>query len=96
MSQIIRTPRSRLDASDIWLYIAEHGSVAAADRMADKIDAALQMLARHPHAGVAQSQFRADLRSFVVDNYVIFYTPITDGIEVQRIVHGARDLEGLI
>lgn len=28
--------------------------------------------------------------------YVIFYTPITDGIEVQRIVHGARDLEGLI
>jgi toxin ParE1/3/4 len=28
-------------------------------------------------------------------NYIIFYRPIDDGIEVVRILHGARDLPPL-
>jgi toxin ParE1/3/4 len=33
-----------------------------------------------------------NLRSFTVKNYVIFYQPITDGIEVLRVLYGARDI----
>jgi len=32
------------------------------------------------------------LRSFPVGNYLIFYRPITDGVEVVRMLHGAREL----
>jgi toxin ParE1/3/4 len=34
-------------------------------------------------------------RSFSVGNYVVFFRPIKNGIEVARIVHGSRDFRGL-
>jgi toxin ParE1/3/4 len=33
-----------------------------------------------------------NLRSFTVKNYVIFYQPTADGIEVLRVLYGARDI----
>jgi toxin ParE1/3/4 len=33
------------------------------------------------------------LRSFPVGNYVIFYIPIPDGIEVVRVMHGRQDID---
>jgi plasmid stabilization system protein ParE len=45
-------------------------------------------------------QLRPDLpgnpRSFTADNFVILYKPTTDGIEVARVVHAARDLGALL
>lgn len=35
------------------------------------------------------------LHSFPVDDYLIFYRPIAEGIEVVRVVSGYRDLEAL-
>ena len=35
------------------------------------------------------------LRSFPVENYLIFYRPIEEGIEVLRVVSGYRDLKRL-
>jgi toxin ParE1/3/4 len=35
------------------------------------------------------------LRSFPVKNYVIFYRPLEDGIEIVRVLHGAQDLPPL-
>jgi toxin ParE1/3/4 len=37
-----------------------------------------------------------NLRSFRIrdfENYVVFYRPVPDGIEVFHVLHGARDLE---
>ena len=34
-----------------------------------------------------------NLRSFPVGNYVIFYVPISDGIEVVRVMHGRQDID---
>jgi toxin ParE1/3/4 len=36
------------------------------------------------------------LRSFPVGNYVIFYREVSEGIEIIRVLHGARDIEGII
>lgn len=33
------------------------------------------------------------LRSFLVKNYLIFYRPIDQGIEIVRILHGLQDIE---
>jgi toxin ParE1/3/4 len=29
------------------------------------------------------------------ENYLLFYRPLANGIEIVRLLHGARDLEGL-
>jgi plasmid stabilization system protein ParE len=36
-----------------------------------------------------------NVRSFPIDDYLIFYSPIAAGIEVLRVVSGYRDLESL-
>jgi toxin ParE1/3/4 len=45
--------------------------------------------------GREREELSARLRSFAVGNYVIFYRPAKDGIEVVRILHGARDFPPL-
>ena len=45
--------------------------------------------------GRRRDELLPTLRSFPVDDYLIFYRPIVEGIEVVRIVSGYRDLEAL-
>ena len=35
------------------------------------------------------------LRGFIVEDYIVFYFPREDGIDVARVVSGYRDLESL-
>ncbi|NES81639.1 MAG: type II toxin-antitoxin system RelE/ParE family toxin [Moorea sp. SIO2B7] len=35
------------------------------------------------------------LRSFPIDDYLIFYRPLDNGIEILRVISGYRDLEKL-
>ena len=63
--------------------------------MLDRIDATCQLLAQQPLMGQARPELAADLRSFSVGNYVIFFLPLADGIEVQRVLSGARDVDAL-
>ena len=94
MPRIVRTPEADRDLWEIVLYIAaEHEQ--AAYRLIDTIDEKLDMLAQFPHAGVERPELLKDLRSFPVGRYLIFYRPIEDGIEVLRVLHGARDLRRL-
>jgi toxin ParE1/3/4 len=85
-----------LDA--IWEYIALD-NMDAADRFVESAYRTFRELARMPGMGrirrFPQVQLR-DLQSFRVkgfENYLIFYRPISDGIEVFHVLHGARDLE---
>jgi toxin ParE1/3/4 len=50
-------------------------------------------LARRPGLGRARPELYPDLRSFVVRKYVVFYLPLTNGIDVIRVLHGTRDIE---
>ena len=43
--------------------------------------------------GRMRDDLQPDLRSFAAGSYLIFYRPIDDGIEVVRVLHGARDIE---
>ncbi|MEI6278594.1 MAG: type II toxin-antitoxin system RelE/ParE family toxin [Verrucomicrobiae bacterium] len=91
MPRILRTFESRLDYEEIWDYIAPH-DLAAADRLMDRFDATLKALASAPKIGCMAEELSPNLRSFPVGNYLVFYRPIEDGIELIRIVHGARDI----
>ena len=92
--EVLRTPAARLDLCDIWGYIAED-NVTAADRMLDEIDAQCKFLARTPELGRLREDLSPRLRSWVVGNYVIFYRPQPNGIEVMRVLHGRRNFPAL-
>ncbi len=95
MARIERTPKAKIDAAEIWLYIAQDND-AAADELIDKIDNRLKSLARMPLSAEAVDFIRPGVRRSSVGNYVIYYWPIDGGIEVLRILHGAREPEGLV
>ena len=92
MPIIKRTSQAEEDLIDIWSYIAED-KLSAADRLLDKIDANISLLADQPSLGPARPDIAPELRHFPVGNYLILNREITGGIEVVRVVHGARRLD---
>jgi len=53
------------------------------------------MLAENPLAGRVREELAPDVRSFPVGNYLLFYRPTQNGVELIRVLHGARDLRRL-
>ena len=77
-------------------------NVDFASRLFDKIRKKCKLYADFPNMGKMDSIFSlnltreqylffSQLRSFRVDDYIIFYLPRRDGIDVYRIVHGKKD-----
>ncbi|NET00223.1 MAG: type II toxin-antitoxin system RelE/ParE family toxin [Sphaerospermopsis sp. SIO1G1] len=95
MTSLIRTAQAEEDLIEIWLYIATDNSQVVADRIIDQIDAKCQILAKNPGIGQARPDIAPELRYFPVGSYLILYREITNGIEVVRVVHGARNLPNI-
>ena len=89
---VTRRPRAETDLVEIWSYIADDNEPAA-DRLLGRIDGVLTMLLEHPQAGRLRPDLQqSEPRSFSVKNYVVFYRPMPDGIEVVRVLSGYLDL----
>ncbi len=91
MSLIIKRPRAKDDLAEIWDYIADD-SEEGADAFIETIDQKFRALSARPLMGQVRAELAEGLRSFPVGRYVIFYRPISAGIEIVRILHGARDV----
>lgn len=87
-------PLARTDLWDIRAYIAA-GNPEAARQTIGKIKHACLSLATQPFLGRVRNELLPDLRSFPVGSYVIFYDVVADGVEIVRVLHGARDLPGI-
>lgn len=96
MSNICRftAPASR-DVESIIDLIADNSSFNAAERFLNKINDKCRTLANFPSIGRRRDELAPLLRSFPVEDYLIFYRPVEGGIEVLRVVSGYRDLEAL-
>jgi toxin ParE1/3/4 len=77
----------------MWSDIAQD-SPANADRLLDRIRDTLNRLASMPFTGQARFDLTPGLRMFPVGNYLIFFRPSENGIEVIRILHGKRNITG--
>jgi toxin ParE1/3/4 len=95
MPSVVVRPRALADLADIWAYIAED-SVKHADRFTSLINRQFRTLARRPLMGRGRPELAAGLRSFPVGRYVIFYVPLLTGVEIVRVLHGARDIESAL
>ena len=94
MSRIVHRPLALQDLDDIWDYIAQDNPQVA-DHFIDKVEKQCRLLAEFPNIGTSCDALSPGLCFLVVDKYVLFYIALDDGIEVVRVLHGARDLESL-
>jgi toxin ParE1/3/4 len=69
--------------------------VSQADAFIETIDQKFHLLAEQPNMGRLRDELVEDLRSFPVGRYIVFYLSLPKGVEIVRVLHGARDLDAL-
>ena len=94
MAQTIFAPEALADLAAIYDFVAVDDRLAA-ERLIERLERQAAILAATPGIGRRRLELRHDLRSSAVGRYVIFYRPVTDGIEIVRVLHGMRDLDAM-
>ena len=100
MSKFTLSPEAINDLELIWTYIARDNRQAA-DEVIEAAYRLCGILGDHPELGRVRGFSQnalAGLRSFVITdfpNYVIFYRVKGEGVEIVRVLHGARDIDSL-
>jgi toxin ParE1/3/4 len=85
------TRRAREDLLDIWPYI-EPRSPLIADQVYDRIERNCQHLRDHPQLGPARPEIGDGARALIIERWIALYRLMEDGVQIVRIVDGARDL----
>lgn len=100
-SRIIRSSQAKMEIVQIAEYIGQR-NIDAGLRFFESIESTIQRLAEKPASAgqweSSKSRFTG-LRVWPVEgfeNYLIFFRPIPNGIEVYRVLDGRRDLERLL
>lgn len=102
MRRIRQRAGARRDLVEIYRYHAREAGLGVADRFYAEAQATLARLAKMPGMGTVYENAHpslAGLRYFPLSrfrSYLVFYRTLDDGIEVVRVLHGARDLEGIL
>jgi toxin ParE1/3/4 len=98
---IIIRPRADRDLDEHAAFIARD-NLDASRRFYDAAAQAFEQLAMMPEMGsprIFRNPALADLRLWRIpgfERHLIFYRPIQDGIEVIRVLHAARDIDGIL
>jgi toxin ParE1/3/4 len=98
---VTQRPRARLDLLEQFVYFGEQSDVELAERYFAAVDATCLLLVKHPQmgrlcdSGIARLDGlrRSPVNGFA--KYLIFYIPREGGIDVVRVLHGARDIDNL-
>ena len=85
---------ARKDLQEIQAYIAQDNPKAAAQYLSI-LKQKCEILAQTPTIGVCRKEY-CNLYKFPVDKYLVFYRITESGIEVIRILHGARDIQSIL
>jgi toxin ParE1/3/4 len=103
MSKAIRRRRAAgKDLVEIFRYLAHEGGLRVAERFLTQVEATFVRLAKMPGMGGRYGYGHpalADLRYFPVSRfpkYIVFYQPVAGGIRIIRVLHGARDIAGIL
>lgn len=97
-----RRAAARRDLVESYRYYAREGSIAVADRFLAEAEATLARLAGRPGLGTRYEHDYAaigELRHLSITRFrkhLVFYRPIEGGIEVVRVLHGSRDIAGIL
>ncbi|MGB9406696.1 MAG: type II toxin-antitoxin system RelE/ParE family toxin [Terracidiphilus sp.] len=101
MAEVFVRARARRDILLNAEYLEEHGGMETAQRFLDATQMTFETLARMPKMGILctfSSPALRRLRRWPVkgfENWLIFYLPRRNGVEIVHLIHGARDIESL-
>ena len=93
MATVVWTSAAGQDLEEIFLYIGreQHNPAAAARVVRDIADKA-STYADQPLLAEPRPEFGEPIRAYHAHRYVVFYLPVSEGIEVLRVIHGSRDV----
>ena len=96
MPRIERTLAAEHDLQEIGYYIArEQHRPATGEKILRQIDDKCKAYADQPEMGTARPDLGSSYRVFHHQRWVVIYRPIQSGIEILRVVDGARDYPSL-
>jgi toxin ParE1/3/4 len=95
MSRAKYTQQAQEDILDIAAFIAADNAQAARRLMA-KILRSCERLHAQPQSGRLRPEIAPNVRSFPIEKYLISYRAARGGVEVLRVLHGARDISALM
>ena len=84
------SPLAEQDLDEIWVFVAQDASLSTADRLIDDLIDRFQLLAEQPRMGRLRPEFGEGVRSFAVENHVIYYRHESE-VLIARVLHGRRD-----
>jgi len=86
--------RAGADLDSIADYLAKHNR-RAARRVLQELGETFLSLAKNPELGNRRDDLHPLIRTFTpsrpASNYIVFYYPRADGVEVSDVIHAARD-----
>ncbi|MEB3151638.1 MAG: type II toxin-antitoxin system RelE/ParE family toxin [Sphaerospermopsis sp.] len=82
------------DLNEICEFIGQTNTKAAT-QLFDNIRQKCQLVSSFPNMGKDYSWVASDLRGFMVNDYILFYYPLENGIEIVRVIYGKRDLKAV-
>ncbi len=99
--RILVRPAATADSEEHEAYISGD-NLDAALLFQDAVRETYEALARMPNSG--SPRYRpvtklSDVRYFPVrgfPRFLVFYRPVVDGIEIGRVLHGARDIAAIL
>jgi toxin ParE1/3/4 len=97
---LTKRPQSERDIEEGFVYIGEE-NLDAGVRFLVAVEESLEFVAKMPLIGSPREFRSTRLRNMRVwpvkefEDYLIFYRPTDDGIEVLRVLHGKRDIEDI-
>jgi len=94
MASFLISQEAQHDIREIQDFIAESNPLNAV-RFADRLREVIRRLAGSPYIGRRRDDLLAGLRTHPYGNYVIFYRPFEDHIEIVRVINASRDIESL-
>ncbi len=95
MKPVHFSPLAEGDLLEIGRYIARDNPARALS-FVDELEAQCETLGEFPSMGASRAELAVGLRVMPHGNYLIFYRELDDGVRIERILHGARDVGSLI
>ena len=94
MKNCLISPSASQDLDQIFDYFASH-NVDAGEKFVISFEKKCQNLLQFPNMGRSYQDIEPSLRGVPLDNHIILYRLIDNGVEIVRVVSGYRNLKYL-
>jgi len=101
MARVIKRVAAKRDLTNHFVFLGENASLELARRFLHACNVSFHALAQMPELGATRRFGNPAFSSVRVwpvkgfERHLIFYRPLTGGVEILRVIHGARNIERL-